>query len=225
MTEHLQTPASAEHEAVALLLPWHANGTLAPDEQALVERHLSSCAQCRRDAIDQQQILSAMPAPTSDVDAGWAKMQAQMQREAPVPAKAFGQPQSRRLHRPWAAAKTSWRMPAAAFGGAAAALVTVLIVPSMLMPAGRTPANYEVLSSATSQPAAPAIFITVKPDLSEAEFRAALNAAAVEVRRGPTETGAWVLAPIDGDIPRALAALKKHPAVTLAVPLEVDEGR
>lgn len=224
MTDKVQPPASIEHEAVAMLLPWHANGTLTAGEQAMCDRHLATCEHCQRDAIKQQHVRQMIAAPTSEADAGWANMQTRILQDAPAPAR-FAHLQSRRVRRRWAATKTSWRMPVAAFGGATAALVAVMLVPSALPSPKSGPANYEVLSSATSQATAPAIYITVEPGLTEAAFRAALQSAAVEVRRGPTATGAWVLAPTDGDIPRALAALKKHPAVTFAIPLEVDEAR
>ena len=38
-----------QHESVWLLLPWHANGTLAPAERRLVEDHLAGCPSCREE--------------------------------------------------------------------------------------------------------------------------------------------------------------------------------
>ena len=36
------------HEEAEVLLPWYATGQLEPDERALVENHLKSCAECKR---------------------------------------------------------------------------------------------------------------------------------------------------------------------------------
>ena len=37
------------HEQAQQLLPWYINGTLEADERAMVEAHLSDCADCRAD--------------------------------------------------------------------------------------------------------------------------------------------------------------------------------
>ncbi len=44
----------SEHDRYALLVPWYVNGTLAADETAEIEEHLSACRACRacRDLVD-----------------------------------------------------------------------------------------------------------------------------------------------------------------------------
>ncbi len=37
----------SEDDRYALLVPWYVNGTLAPDETAEIEEHLSACSSCR----------------------------------------------------------------------------------------------------------------------------------------------------------------------------------
>lgn len=43
------------HPEIALL-PWYANGTLRPDEQELVTRHLETCLDCRRELDELTQL-------------------------------------------------------------------------------------------------------------------------------------------------------------------------
>jgi hypothetical protein len=52
------------HARVWELLPWHANGTLAPAERATVEGHLDGCARCRMEleaCRDTAQALRSAP--------------------------------------------------------------------------------------------------------------------------------------------------------------------
>lgn len=59
----------AEHLAVQQVLPWHGTGTLSATEQAMVARHLATCAACRADVALQRQVTLAEPALPDGLDA------------------------------------------------------------------------------------------------------------------------------------------------------------
>lgn len=57
------------HQACWELLPWHANGTLAPDEAARVDDHLAVCAICREEVRACRELalgLAASPETTAE---------------------------------------------------------------------------------------------------------------------------------------------------------------
>ena len=51
-----------KHEELDLLLPWYVNGTLDRAEQIMMERHVSQCERCRRNA----EVLRRMQAAVND---------------------------------------------------------------------------------------------------------------------------------------------------------------
>jgi hypothetical protein len=53
----------ADHGDVARLIPWYPNGTLAPEDQRRVERHLRECSDCRA-LLDEARALE----PLGDLD-------------------------------------------------------------------------------------------------------------------------------------------------------------
>ena len=64
-----------QHTKVAELLPWHVNGTLSGDEEALVKAHIDDCAECRTDVAFLRSVqdgvmddAAAPLVPTVDVD-------------------------------------------------------------------------------------------------------------------------------------------------------------
>lgn len=48
------------HEETSLLLPWYVNGTLEPDERALVEIHLSECGECAAEGNELRRMKAAV---------------------------------------------------------------------------------------------------------------------------------------------------------------------
>ncbi len=56
------------------LLPWHANGTLSPEERTKVEAHLARCTRCQRELQEIQQIkalvalsVESVPEPSEEM--------------------------------------------------------------------------------------------------------------------------------------------------------------
>jgi hypothetical protein len=78
----------AEHLAVQQVLPWHVAGALSATEQAMVARHLETCAACRADLALQRQIRLAEPGLPDglDAEAALARLMPQLDHVAQEPA-------------------------------------------------------------------------------------------------------------------------------------------
>lgn len=74
----------AEHLAVQQVLPWYGAGALPATEQAMVARHLETCAACRADVAQQRQVSLAEPALPDglDVEAALARLMPQLDKVA-----------------------------------------------------------------------------------------------------------------------------------------------
>ena len=72
-------------EAIAELLPWHANGTLGALDRATVDTHISACGTCRTTLAVERRIVEAIRAPRDNVEqsphAGWQKMAARLDED------------------------------------------------------------------------------------------------------------------------------------------------
>lgn len=186
----------SDHDRTQRLLPWYNNGTLEPDEQALVEAHLAQCAECRADA---------------EADAALAFDISALDLEALPAARESERPKSsvsilrRRVPFTWMLA-----------GQAAAALLVVGIFTAI--PSNPPDQTYHALGSApAAQPGN--IVIVFKADTSEERMRSALLATGAQVVDGPNVSGAYVLL-----VPRqareiALKQLRGMPQVMLAEPI------
>src|SRR4051812_4062840 len=75
--------ASKDHREAQELLAWYVTGRLDPDEQARVGGHIADCAECQRD-VAFQQAIEPPPAPSLDVEEGWARMRRMISDETTV---------------------------------------------------------------------------------------------------------------------------------------------
>ncbi len=77
--------AAPDCEAIAELLPWHANGTLGPLDRATVDTHIAACNACRTTLAVEKRIVEAIRAPRDNVEqsphAGWQKLAARLDGE------------------------------------------------------------------------------------------------------------------------------------------------
>jgi hypothetical protein len=77
---HLAAPPDCE--AIAELLPWHANGTLGAIDRATVDSHISACNACRTTLAVERRIVDAIRVPRDNVEqsphAGWQKLAARL---------------------------------------------------------------------------------------------------------------------------------------------------
>jgi hypothetical protein len=90
MNEH--TPRyTADHGAVIALLPWYANGSLRHSERLKVRAHLESCAQCRNELAEFQQLQSHwqhLALGEAQVEAGLAQLMDRIDRSEHAEAEA-----------------------------------------------------------------------------------------------------------------------------------------
>jgi anti-sigma factor RsiW len=195
------------HEQAQMLLPWHANGTLEPDDAALVQAHLAECEECRRDLVQTRmlrEIYVAMPATRQPVRPALPGLRPQPRRQAS-----------------WQSVKrlsTGWGKAAQAAMAAAAAVALIVV----FAPAERD-GDYQLLGSDIAAPKGNAI-VLFAPDTPERDLRAALDQAGARLVDGPTASGAYIVhVPADGRA-KTLAGLRALPQVMLAEPVDAASG-
>ncbi|MFO1340391.1 MAG: zf-HC2 domain-containing protein [Burkholderiaceae bacterium] len=210
--------ARADHLRAWGLLPWVVNGRATAEQAQWVDAHVAGCDDCRAELAWQRSLRDAIAAPPAvaagDPEAALQRLMARLD----VPAEAQPLPPA----------------PAPAGGPRylTQALVAAVVVQAVglgllslhLWPgAGHDAApGYQTLS----EPAAAAGTLRVLPDgaMTQADWRALLQAQGLQVVAGPNAAGAYALAPAAGTgalLPRdqALARLRASPGVRLAEPI------
>ncbi len=206
---------------IAERLPWFANGSLASAERRVIELHLDGCAACgaelerceaERTALRSEPRAAPSPHPAQlgrlfeRIDAGATDAIEPDRDEASAP--------------PWAGSALLRRTPRPVRWILAAQLVTVLGLGLVVAQRETAPAApFRTLSTAAVAPAAAALRVVFAAEATEAEMRAILLAAGVEIVSGPTPVGAYSIA-LRAGVERAvaLAALRSDPRVRFAEP-------
>lgn len=198
---HFEGP-QGEHPQVAALLPWAAAGTLEGAEQAMVERHLQGCADCRADLAWQREFQAALPdpAPQLDADAALGRLLPRLE------------PQTT----PW------WRRPIGLGWLVAGQLASVALLAVLLVLPGRMPTSPDYHALGAASPRAGDVIIQFRADTSAADIGRILQANGARISDGPTAQGAYVLAVPAGASGQVLQALRRERAVVLAEALEVE---
>ncbi|HEX7694747.1 MAG TPA: zf-HC2 domain-containing protein [Sphingomonas sp.] len=197
------------HDQTRQLLPWYVNGTLEADERAMVDAHLSDCAECRADLAAEQALARDVAALPVDVEHAWSTLSDRIDADAPPRRLADPVPFFRRK------VAMGW-----AFGGplaaAAAVAFAVAIVPGARPPAGQT---YRALGSPSIAQPGNAL-VMFGPEARERDVRAALTGAGARIVDGPTASGAYVVRIAPERRVQALAGLRTAPSVALAEPID-----
>lgn len=226
MGQVIAMPEKQCEDALALL-PWHVAGTLDADDRAVVERHLTACADCRRELEVEGRLKALVAADDAGAADGWHAVALALDREelagGPLPPLPAARP-ARDRRRGWAAAGRMLSDPrrlrwiAGAQFAALLALGTAVIGP--LSQGGGREAPYRALGDAPAADAARGnVLAMFRPDASEAALRRALTASGARLVNGPTEAGAWVLAVPGGADGAPLARLRSQHDVTMAEPI------
>lgn len=199
------------HQALQELLPWLVNGTLAPDQLAMVTEHLRGCAQCRQDVKWQRSVAAAAPAAPEglDMERALGRLMPRLEARKAAPQRRLRDLWEGRGWMPWALA-------------AQTALIAVLAVQATA-PDGLQP-DYHVLG-AGPMPTAGNMVVAFRPDATLADLRRLAQANGARVVDGPTVTGAYVLEVDAGRQAQVAAAFKADPAVLLAEPLAAGAVR
>jgi hypothetical protein len=206
------------HREVESLLPWYLGGQLDADEHERVEAHLKVCAECQAEVRFQQQLGEEIADLPIDVERGWAKMQRRIAEDA-APRRA-----ARPAWRPdWRPARLAGAAGLAVrtsptWGGWVTASVMLVAAVIWLRPLSSDGAYHALSAKAAPSPAD--MVVVFKPETTERDLRAALNASGAEIVGGPTEADAYILS---APLPRraaALAALRQRAEVVMAEPID-----
>lgn len=172
------------------LLPFFVNGTLAGEDLAWFQQHLSLYPELQA-AVDAERIwaqhikaaVDAIDVPVSEpehMESLYVRWQAQRQR-----ANWQG-----RVRQAWA---TPWRIPAAWVGAGAAALLGQLAVIAVLLGGGATVPMRGVTQLCQPEPIAQ---LTLRPDVAWQDVVLVLRTQGWVLRNGPSENGhIWVAVP------------------------------
>jgi len=215
-----------QHRAVQLLLPWRLTGRLDDADRALVEAHLSACAECQAEAATEHRLaeeIMGLPAaePMHDVEHGWARMGRQVEFDAPRRARVWAplrwsNGRLAEVGRQWRGSALFLRwVVAAQFGLIVLALSALLLSPST------QPARYRALGAAPVVSSANVVVI-FRPDVREKDLRATLMGNDARLVDGPTAADAYLLHVPTGERSAVLARLHKSALIELAEP--VDAG-
>jgi anti-sigma factor RsiW len=198
------------HERAQQLLPWYVNGTLDPDEKAMVEAHLADCADCRADLESEQALARDVAALPIDLEHAWSALSDRI--DAAVPPRRLAEPVPflrRKVAMGWALGGP--------FAAAAAVAFAIAIVPEARSPAG--PAYRALGSAPTAQPGN--ALVMFRPDARDGDLRAALTTAGARIVDGPTASGAYVVRIAPDRRVKALEGLRAAPQVLLAEAIDL----
>ncbi len=192
-----------EHDKARMLLPWYANGTLAPDDAASFEAHLAECDECRADLAGDRALRELYAA--TPVELGPVRLAVM------PPLEVAPRPLGRRLSLRWGKAAQL------ALAAAAAAALVVIVTPS------ERGGEYRLLGSDDPVAQGNAI-VLFSPDTAERDLRAALEQAGARMVDGPTASGAYIVQIPAQRRAQALASLRALPHVVLAEPVDAAGG-
>lgn len=209
------------HAEAWALLPWLANGRLAPDEREWVDAHVSTCAECREELAQQRKIANEMsraeampPASAGDEQRSFNKLWARIEAaESAAPASApqliAGGTRSSRAVR-WLAAAVV--VQAIGLG--------VIGVTAFNRPAFKTVADLE-----TPRSNAPAVRLVFQPNTSIGTINTLLIHQGLTLVEGPGDAGNF-RAELSADAvasgataDKVAAVLSKDPNVSFAQPI------
>lgn len=222
----MDKPNNAGHDFVVELLPWYANGTLNPVEQAQVDQHLPSCSECRQQLTQYRQLDNARIV-SSDAQA-WRPSPAQFSRilqdiddlesaagKAVSPVRMpglFGNLSA------WLKATPSpvyWFMTLETV--TLAALVLLVVAQPPQQPGAQlfqTLSNERPLVTATL----PRLSIVFAEDITEREIRALLQKQHGQLVQGPSMLGVYTVQLTTGrahELRQTMTALRGNPKVKL----------
>ena len=208
------------HAEAWALLPWLANGRIAPEDREWVETHVQGCAECRAELTAQRMIAT------------------QVQRDAGSPAPAASDEQ-RSFNKLWARieAAESATTPAATMSSAASSsrysrtvrwLVAAVVVQAIGLGAFglamRGP-DFVTVSSVEPRLDAPAVRLVFAPGASMSKVNTLLTHQGLSIVSGPGASGNFTAilsadAVASGASAESVAAvISKDPNVSFAQPV------
>jgi anti-sigma factor RsiW len=209
-----------EHHEAQLLLPWFANGSLAPQEHARVRAHVATCPECQADlTLERRLDVAVAELPVEAAEPHWNELRARL---PPVRRKSATRTAVDVDLGPLVAGPLSgWRVGPRTLGWAVAAqFVMLLLLGSVLvMRPPAQPATYQALGAAPA-PAMGNLVVIFRPETRERDLRAILNASGARLVDGPTAADAYVLHVPPAQRADILLKLRARPEIVLAEPID-----
>ncbi len=183
------------------LLPWYVNGTLTEADRARVEHWLEESESGRTEVAWLRRLRSDIQAQKAH-----GAIAPGTQRFARLLQADVGRPVRRWFD--W----QRWTVPALTV-----ALSVVVVQGVVIANLMRHETSLETLSERPAAERGPRLQITFVPSATEAQIRAALQAAHVEIAKGPGALGVYEVAVRTGSVEDALASLRAQPVVVARV--------
>ncbi|HET7757492.1 MAG TPA: anti-sigma factor [Steroidobacteraceae bacterium] len=179
------------HEESWLLLPWLANGRLAPAERARLEQHLRGCDSCAREAAVQRLICRALTEPERVTYAPAPSLRKLLERidGSGAPRSDSARAPAGRTPRPG----NAWRPPGLAW---AASFVLAVGVVALGGTAYRWSQPRYATQTETVRPRADVLHVAFERSLTIGEVEALLRSAGARVVEGPDASGVFGVAPV-----------------------------
>lgn len=215
------------HAEAWALLPWLANGRIAPEEREWLEAHVAGCAECRAELGAQRKVAQSMstslhagadvPAPASDEQKSFNKLWARIEASEAATVSTGGTGAA-----PVARTSRTIRWLAAAVVVQAIGL-GVLGVTALRGPAA--PSELINVSTPENPLTAPAVRLVFAPEASMGTVHMLLEHQGLQLVEGPGLQGNYTAilskeAVASGASAESVAAvMKKDPNVSLAEPV------
>ena len=198
--------SAGNHDDVWELIPWYVNGSLPPEDMALIQRHVAGCTECTLEVSRQRGLagLIAFDAPDETAAArSWKKLSTQIRSEQDGARKA-----SRNAF--YLAGFRGGLM----LGGACAAACLLAIVIVLPIDSG-----FRTLSSNTRGAGETIKFQTVA-GLTQSQLEAILFDHGLELVAGPSEAGVYTAVSVhsESNLDLAAQALMAAPQIIFAAP-------
>jgi hypothetical protein len=207
----------ARHREIWELIPWIVTGHAAEAECETVRVHCLHCSNCA-DELRFQQVLQLEMAKESgrdfDAERGWARLQRDIEIRSDDDGEEVLELSSRRV-------RPALRLRQVLAIMAVEALVLGLAGATLLHGSGRAGQPYQTLAANAQTPRGATVRLVVSPDLSIAQLATLLRSLKMQIVEGPSDLGAFALAPIDFDseTEAVVARLRATPGVRLAEPI------
>jgi hypothetical protein len=215
----MRTNLKLDHAAVRDLLPWYVTNTLDVSEHAEVERHLTSCGQCRI-ALEQYRRLSAAAQETPEEL--WTPSRAHLDRLMQQIETLEGASDRRRwsFRFQWPQWLTSLSGPARWALVTQTAMISVLAVLLANEPQLSRAPDFETKTDPKVLIREPQLRLVFTEDMTEKELRELLHAIDGEITAGPSRMGVYTVR--SESVTAAVETARRHPKVKLAEPVTDD---